>query len=213
MDSSRPQNPIKPGWAVVLFTLLMLVMVGHQAEHLAQMIQKWTGSPCPFECSGLLGSHFDVEWVHWIYNSSSFVILIIIWLGLRMWEPAARAFRPWAWWSLTLGIFVVQGYHVIEHSAKIGQWLINGHHSPTPGLFGTLLPPPTQYSFSLIEMHFTINTIVFLAVTAGYLGFVIWRLVPASLKINIKYPWQTAALILMALMITGLSFWATGEFL
>lgn len=206
-------NPIAPGWAAVLFTATVLVMIGHEAEHVVQIIQKWTGNQCPFECKGLMGNLFDVEWVHWGYNLSTFLTLIASWLGMRMWQPQIKAFRPWAWWSLTVGIFAVQGYHLVEHSAKIGQWLINGHHSPTPGILGSLMSPPTQYSFSLIELHFTINTIVFVMVLAGYLGYAIWRLVPASLHIKTDKTWQVAALVLVSIVLAVGAFWLSNTLL
>ena len=220
MTASEPQSkqqrtlsPIMPGWAVVLFTINMLVMIGHEAEHVVQVFQKWNGNQCPFECKGLMGNLFDVEWVHWGYNISTFLILVVCWLGMRMWLPQIKSFKPWAWWSLTLGIFAVQGYHVMEHSAKIGQWLINGHHSPTPGILGALMPPPTRYSFSLIEMHFTINTIVFIMVSAGYLGYAIWRLLPASLRIKTNKPWQLACLIVVAVLMAAGAFWISNTLL
>ena len=210
---SSKASPIQPGWAVILFTLTAIVMVGHEAEHVVQLVQKLQGNACPFACRGLMGSVFDVEWVHWVYNFSTFVTLVISWLGMRMWQQPVRQWRPFAWWSLTLGIFLVQGYHVMEHSAKIGQWLINGHHSPTPGLFGSLLPPPTPGSFSLIEFHFTINTIVFLLVAIGYLGLAVWRLVPASLKLKSTSPVQSAALIIACIILAIAAFWATNKLL
>ena len=212
-SAAKQQSPIKPGWAVVLFTLTAIVMVGHEAEHVVQLWQKIQGNACPFACRGLMGSVFDVEWVHWIYNISTFLTLVISWLGMRMWQQPMRDWRPFAWWSLTVGIFAVQGYHVMEHSAKIGQWLINGHHSPTPGLIGALLPPPTPGSFSLIEMHFTINTIVFVMVAFGYLGLAIFKLLPSSLKIESSSPFKLALLLLACLMLATGAFWATNKLL
>ena len=212
-DAYRPEQLFKPGWAVVLFCVTAIVMVGHEAEHVVQIYQKWSGEPCPFECRGLMGNVFDVEWVHWFYNLGSFLALVASWLGLRLWRGETRLARPVAWWSLLVGIFVVQGYHVMEHSAKIGQWLINGHHSPTPGILGNLLPPPTPHSFSLIEMHFAINTIVFLLVAVGFIGFKIWALLGPSLKLDLSSTPRKVALSLLALLLAGLAFWGSHKLL
>lgn len=209
----RPDGLLPVGWAVLLFTLTAIVMVGHEAEHVVQIYQKWSGSPCPFECRGLMGNVLDVEWVHWVYNISTFLTLVISWLGLKMWRPEVRLARPVPWWSLTIGIFVVQGYHVMEHSAKIGQWLINGHHSPTPGILGNLLPPPTPDSFSLIEMHFAINTIVFVMVAIGYLGFQVWKLVGPSLRLDLSTLPRKIMLGLVALLLAGAAFWGSNQLL
>jgi hypothetical protein len=69
----------------------------------------------------------------------------------------------------------VQCYHVVEHTAKIAQWATNGHVEPTPGILGQLLPPPRGHDFSLIELHFTFNTVVFVLVVAGFFGLGIAR--------------------------------------
>jgi hypothetical protein len=206
-------NYLKPGWAIILFTLTMIVMIGHEGEHVVQVYQKWNGAACPFDCRGLMGSVFDLEWVHFVYNFSVFVALVICWLGLRFWRPEVRLAHPFYWWNLTLGIFVIQGYHVIEHAAKIGQWLINGHQSPTPGLLGALMPPPTPGSFSLIEMHFAINTIVTVMVTIGYLGFRVFRELPESLKIRPDRKGQSAALIILAIILATGAFFLTNKLL
>ncbi len=154
-------------WLDAFFALVVIVMVAHESEHVAQMWQKDVRhATCPIECRGILGSTFDVEWVHAAYNHSILLALAALYLGYRMWRREWREPR-WAWLSLTTGIFVVQGYHVVEHSVKLEQWLDNGHRSPTPGILGQ--------KFSLIELHFTINTVVFVLVIAGYLGLGLHR--------------------------------------
>jgi nitrous oxidase accessory protein NosD len=149
------------------FTALVLVMAAHQGEHVAQLAQKEAfGNACPSQCRGLLGFLFDIEWVHFAYNVSIFLALAAL-LG-AYWRRRSAA--PAAWAALVFGVGV-QGYHVAEHSAKIDQWLTNGHRSPTPGLVGQELAAPLPHEFSLIELHFFINTVVFLAAVAAYFGF------------------------------------------
>ncbi|MDP8911204.1 MAG: right-handed parallel beta-helix repeat-containing protein [Actinomycetota bacterium] len=151
----------------LLFSLLVLVMAAHEAEHLAQVLQKDVlAASCPNDCRGLLGFAFDLEWVHFAYNTSIFFALGGLYLGFGLWRREWRRARPAAWAALTSGI-VVQAYHVVEHTEKLSQWFANGHHSPTPGLLGVHV--------SLVELHFALNTLVFVAVAAGYLGFALHR--------------------------------------
>jgi hypothetical protein len=150
--------------AALIFGLIVAVMAFHEAEHVLQVAQKdVAGSSCPNDCRGLLGFAFDVEWVHVAYNHSLLIALALFYVGFGLWRAPWRQANLAAWLSLTAGIFVVQGYHVVEHTVKLDQWFANGGHSPTPGILGQHL--------SLVELHFTFNTAVFLLVLAGYLGF------------------------------------------
>ena len=145
------------------FLLVILVMTAHEAEHVAQVVQKDAlDNSCPVDCRGLLGFKADVEWVHFAYNHAILLALAGLYLGFGLWRRRWRETNAVAWWSLTLGIFVVQGYHAVEHAVKLDQWLDRGHMSPQPGILGQ--------RFSLIELHFTINTIVFALVLVGYFG-------------------------------------------
>ena len=156
----------RPALAVV-FALLVAVMAAHQAEHVAQVIQKNAlGASCPNDCRGLLGFAFDLEWVHFAYNGSILLALGAVYFGFGLWEKPWRRAHPLAWGALTSG-FVIQGYHVIEHTEKLAQWFANGRHSPTPGILGERL--------SLVELHFGLNSLVFVLVVAGYLGFGLHR--------------------------------------
>lgn len=153
--------------AALLFTALVVVMVGHEAEHLAQIGQKHAlGATCPNDCRGLLGFAFDLEWVHFAYNASVLAALV----GLYLWSGMWRGPRTLGWAALSAGI-AIQGYHVVEHTQKMLQWLANGHRAPTPGILGNHAP--------LIELHFAMNTLVSVLVVVGYLGLgchrVLWR--------------------------------------
>jgi hypothetical protein len=135
----------------VVFAVLLAVMAGHEAEHVAQVLQKNTlDAACPTDCRGVLGFVFDLETVHFAYNLSIEAILLALVVGFRLWRN-----------PLLVGGTVLQGYHVVEHVYKFQQWLANGGHSPTPGLLGM--------NFSLVELHFVLNTLVFLLVLGGCL--------------------------------------------
>jgi hypothetical protein len=147
---------------LVAFTLLLGIMTAHEAEHAAQLAQKNAlGASCPNDCRGLLGFAFDIEWVHFAYNFS-------IWLALG----ALLMLVGWRGSKLLAAAVAVQGYHVVEHVYKLAQWYANGGHSPTPGVLGR--------DFSLVELHFVINTVVFVLVVGAWVALRVpqslWRL-------------------------------------
>ncbi len=149
---------LRPG-VVLGFSLLLAVMLGHEAEHVVQVLQKdAVGASCPNDCRGLLGFAFDLEWIHFVYNASIEAGLVAVAVALRLWR-APRTF-PWAMLSAAV---VLQGYHVVEHTQKLLQWFANGRHSPTPGLLGNHV--------SLVELHFGLNTVVFALVLAAFVGY------------------------------------------
>jgi len=134
----------------ILFTALLAIMAGHEAEHVAQVLQKDAlDASCPTDCRGVLGFVFDLEWVHFAYNVSIEIVLVALVVGFRLWRN-----------PLLLAGTAIQGYHVVEHVYKLQQWFANGRQSPTPGILGM--------HFSLVELHFVLNTIVFLLVVGGF---------------------------------------------
>jgi Right handed beta helix region len=183
---------------------VVAIMAAHQGEHVAQVVQKdGAAENCPRDCRGLLGDVFDIEEVHFAYNTLLFVALAALWLAYGMWRAEWRR-RVVPWVALTGGIFLVQGYHVIEHVAKIEQWLSNGHVSPTPGLLGKLLDPPHRQNFSLVELHFVLNTAVFVCVLVGYFGFRLYR----GLELGHRsIAWAPAAVVVLALSGSAAAAW------
>jgi Right handed beta helix region len=192
------------GGAAIAFTVLLAVMLGHEAEHLAQVGQKDVLLlSCPNECRGLLGHYFDVEWVHFVYNGSILVALAALAAWLRVWQPQWRWASRAGWSALVSGV-VLQTYHFVEHTEKLQQWLHNGHRSPTPGFAGQLLDPAEGRNFSLIELHFLLNTVVLVAVLVGYFGLGFHRRVWAE-----RTPPRLAialAVTLVGLIATGVGF-------
>lgn len=190
------------------FFALIGVMAFHQSEHFAQVVQKdVTLERCPEDCRGLLGFVFDVEWVHFAYNWSIFIALVAIYFAYGLWKPVWREAAAWPWWAMTAGIFVVQLYHVVEHTAKLQQWLTNGHVSPTPGLLGQEVNPPIGHQFSLIELHWVFNTIVFVLVVAAYFGFGFHRhIVVRPLRVP---RWVPALVVAVPLLFASGFAWAT----
>jgi hypothetical protein len=191
----------------LVFFALIGVMAFHEAEHFAQVVQKdGTLERCPEDCRGLLGFIFDIEWVHFAYNGSILVALVFLYLAYRMWEPRWRQRAAWPWWALTGAIFVVQLYHVVEHSAKLQQWFANGRMSPTPGLLGKEVNPPLGRDFSLIELHFGFNTVVFVLVVAAYFGFGFHRHIVVPRRVP---GWAPALVVALPLLFASALAYAT----
>jgi hypothetical protein len=134
-----------------LFPIVVLVMAAHEAEHVAQLIQQQAfENACPIHCRGALGFVFDVEWVHFAYNTTILLALAGLAFFLRnVWLIAAAA---------------VQAYHELEHVIKLDQWFASGHKSPQPGILGS--------EIDLIQLHFGFNTLVFLLVLCGFFQLV-----------------------------------------
>ena len=62
-------------------------MAAHEAEHVAQVIQKDAlQNSCPVDCRGLLGFKADVEWVHFTYNHAILIALAAIYVGFGLWR-------------------------------------------------------------------------------------------------------------------------------
>jgi nitrous oxidase accessory protein NosD len=155
-----------------IFFLVLGVMLLHQAEHFAQVVQKNAlDAACPNDCRGILGFVFDIEWVHFAYNTSILVSLTALYVAYRMWRPEWRRTNMGAWVAMTAAVGVIQGYHVVEHTWKLVQWFQNGRRSPTPGLLGQPLAPAEGRNFSLVELHFLLNTVVLVGVVVAWFGF------------------------------------------
>jgi parallel beta-helix repeat protein len=191
-----------------LFFALIAVMAAHQGEHVAQVVQKDAlYEQCPHDCRGVLGFIFDVEWIHFAYNTSILLALIGLFTAYRMWRPEWVAAAPGAWLLLFTATFVVQVHHVIEHSVKLVQWQQNGHVSPQPGLLGQLLPVPHGRNFSLIELHFVFNTVVFVCVVAAYFMFGFHRELRFRAR---RLSWVPATAVAVPLVASAGLAWAAG---
>jgi len=139
----------------VAFTFAWFVIQSaHMVEHVAQVTQKfilgWPKAP------GLLGSIFDLEWVHFLYNSSLQVAILAI---LIFWRRNIREPLPFA--VKAAGVF--QGYHTIEHIVKMYQYYALGITVGPKGILG--------YVFPLIWLHFFFNLITLVLIVA------MWRVV------------------------------------
>ncbi|MGH2453002.1 MAG: hypothetical protein ACRDF5_04470 [bacterium] len=137
----------------VAFTFAWFVIQSaHMVEHVAQVTQKfilgWPKAP------GLLGSIFDLEWVHFLYNSSLQVAILTI---LIFWKRNIKEPLP----LVVTAAAVFQGYHTLEHIVKMYQYYALGITVGPKGILGFVVP--------LIWLHFFFNLIT-LALIVG-----MWR--------------------------------------
>lgn len=124
-------------------TTALVIQAAHMVEHVAQVVQKYI--LMMDQARGLLGSAFDLEWVHFVYNSGLEAAFLTI---LLLWRRADRTTVPPA---LTLLVWF-QGYHVVEHVVKVVQYYALGITMGPKGVLGHLV--------SLIWLHFAFNLVV-----------------------------------------------------
>jgi len=144
-------------WHKRALNLLMVIVLAHWAEHLAQAYQVYVlGWPRP-RAGGVLGLIFpwlvSSELMHYGY---AIVMLIGIWTLRKGFTGTSVK-----WWTIAL---VIQFWHHIEHAVLQYQALT--HHpwfgSPVPVSFLQLLFPKFR-----IEIHLFYNAIVFMPMIAG----------------------------------------------
>ena len=124
----------------------------HMVEHVIQVIQVYV---LDAEVrSGLAGRAVDTEWVHFIYNAVVLGFMVWLWRRIRPGSGDVLAARASSWAPWVLAATLIQGYHLVEHTAKMVQHLALGIRT-APGLIGDDL--------GLVWFHFGIN----LAVYAG----------------------------------------------
>jgi len=159
-----------------LFGLLagaFVVQSAHYLEHVAQIVQIYAFGYRPPEAHGLLGSVFDFEWVHFVYNQGLEILLVALWLGYR------RALRhehvgDGRGVRILGGLALFQGYHALEHSLKLYQYLFDPFYQ-----FGIRPPPgvlPLVTGWPIFLVHFALNTPVW-----AVMAWALWRLRPPRL--------------------------------
>lgn len=137
-------------WHKRALWVLMIVVLGHWAEHLAQAAQIYIlGWPRP-RAGGVLGL-----WYPWLVTTEALhygyalIMLIGIWILRKGFTGKSHQ-----WWTAAL---VIQFWHHIEHALLIGQATL--HHN----LFGSPVPMSIlQLIIPRVELHLFYNTIVFI---------------------------------------------------
>jgi nitrous oxidase accessory protein NosD len=138
------QRPV-PGVAVLgawAFAVTAVVQLFHFAEHGVQVHQVYVADA---EIrTGIVGARFDTEWIHLGFNATV-LVGTVVGIALTRAELVGRLRRVLPW--LLVGT-VIQGWHVVEHVARVLQHLDTGV-SPAPGIFGD--------DIGLVWFHYAIN--------------------------------------------------------
>jgi uncharacterized membrane protein YwaF len=135
--------------------LALVLQVFHDLEHIAQVAQgKFLGIK---PAHGILGSLFDLEWVHFFYNWGLYALLLVATLAV----VRERRIRPPLGWLFLGATLAVQSYHVLEHTVKLAQHLSTGI-DPAPGILGQI--------YDLIWLHFDFNVIVTICMVGAFIG-------------------------------------------
>jgi len=185
----------------VFLALAFAVQTAHHAEHVTQLIQIYALGFKPPEAHGLLGSVFDFEWVHFIYNIGLELTLIGLWFGYRRARGDDPAGVGRAGFGVLTALTIFQGYHSVEHIVKLYQYLFVPFYQfgirPTPGF----LPRVTGWPIFLV--HFWLNMIVWAA-----MALALWTLRPRGLIRDViatldRIPLPTALARLTAILALG----------
>ena len=145
-------------WTVSVFTAALAAQTFHMIEHVAQLYQHGIlGWSIP--ASRGLVFFLDFEWNHWFFNATYLVLLFYVFLQCKFYDsngPASQ--RRFACYAFNAGL-LVQGYHVIEHTVRIAQFLQTGC-DPCKGILG--------WYFDGVYLHATLNTIVYALPLAAF---------------------------------------------
>jgi hypothetical protein len=142
--------------ARLLLAEALVIQGFHEVEHIVQVVQRFVlniklGA-------GVLGSVFDVEPVHFLYNITFLGLLVSAYVGLRRANAIPRN-RATVMALLTFAV-VGQSYHSVEHVVKLIQYFQTGQNG-TPGILG--------HWFNVVWLHFWFNTILYIPVVATFM--------------------------------------------
>ena len=143
-----------------IFAAALALQLFHQLEHVVQVAQAKVFGIKP--AHGILGSIVDLEWVHFVYNSGLYILLVIATVLLLR----DRRIRPPVGWLWLGAALAVQTYHVFEHVVKIAQHVTTGA-DPAPGILGFVI--------DLVWLHFSINLAVTVCMIGAFVGLGMYK--------------------------------------
>jgi len=131
--------------ALLVLQAAIILQLGHQVEHLVQLIQMHVDGQPPAFAHGLTG-RLDLEWVHFAMTLGIAVVAI---LALTWWPK-----NPFGWLLTPIAV-----WHLAEHSVILTTYLRTGI-TGTPGILarGGLLNGPLARP----DLHFLYNAAVLL---------------------------------------------------
>jgi hypothetical protein len=147
---------LTPRATALLFFETVALQGVHEIEHVVQVVQRTVlgvGNG-----AGVLGSVFDIEPVHMVYNAAFLVLLGAVYVGCRRHRSAIPARGALVLSLLGLAV-ALQSYHTVEHVVKMWQYVATGLNG-TPGILGHWIP--------VVYLHFAYNTLIYLPVLAAF---------------------------------------------
>ena len=143
--------------AVILLFLEMVVLQGiHEVEHIVQVFQRT--ALVNAKGAGMLGSAFDIEPVHMVYNLAFLALLGAVYLGCLRNRSIIPRKADTVMVLLTVSFFF-QGFHTVEHIVKMWQYFTLGVNG-TPGIFGYWVP--------VVYLHLGYNTALYVPVVIAF---------------------------------------------
>ena len=138
--------------AAALFLTAFVLQTFHEVEHVAQVYQRlWLGVG-PQSARGIL-FFLDLEWNHFLFNTGYFLLLAAISFFI-FFHPAFTFIRSRRMaLKLFVAGFLLQAYHVVEHTVRMGQFF-NTNCTPCPGILG--------WYIDIAYLHFVFNTLTWL---------------------------------------------------
>jgi nitrous oxidase accessory protein NosD len=130
---------------MLILEAAIVLQVGHQVEHIAQMLQMHVDGQPPAFAHGLVG-RLDLEWVHF---GLTVTIALVALIALARWPR-----NPVAWLLMPLAL-----WHLAEHTTILITYLRTGI-TGTPGILahGGLLNGPLARP----DLHFLYNATILL---------------------------------------------------
>jgi hypothetical protein len=142
---------------VALLFLEMMILQGvHEMEHIVQVVQRTALGIS--KGAGMLGSVFDIEPVHMVYNVGFLVLLGLVYQGCRH-DVRAIPRRADLVMRLLQVSFVFQIWHSIEHVVKMWQYIETGLNG-TPGILGYWIP--------VVYLHLSYNTLLYAPIVVAF---------------------------------------------
>lgn len=146
---------------IYAFTVAMLLQTFHMIEHVAQAYQHGVLGLSISESHGIL-FFLDLEWNHRVFNALYFALLAVVFFQCNFYKTlGAVKERRASCLSFDVG-FLIQGYHVVEHSVRMIQYLQKGC-TPCPGILGQL--------FDGVYLHAIFNTTVYILPLIAFLSY------------------------------------------
>ncbi len=136
---------------MLLLQAAIILQVGHQVEHIVQMIQMHVDGQPPAFAHGLIG-RLDLEWVHF---GMTLGIAIVAILALTWWPK-----NLFAWLLMPLAL-----WHLAEHSVILTTYLWTGI-TGTPGILAR--GGPLNGPLSRPDLHFLYNVAVLLLLVGAW---------------------------------------------